>query len=68
MNPYEVKKIDMSKVKTMDEYWAGVRSAPVHYCKGLKELREYCGGKLHRERHGYAGVNGSIEYVAVRVS
>ena len=30
----------------------------------IKELKEYCGGSLHRQRNGYAGINGNIEYVA----
>ena len=64
MNQYRVKKIDLSKVKNMDDYWKTVQNASVHYCKGLMELRDYCGGKLHRQRCGYSGINGNIEYVA----
>ena len=67
MTTYEVKKINLSKVKNLDDYWREVKYAPVHYCKGVKELREYCGGKLHRQRCGYSGINGNIEYVAIKV-
>lgn len=67
MAQYRVKKIDISKAKNLDEYWKAVNNATVHYCNGLDELRAYCGGKLHRQRNGYAGINGNIEYVAERV-
>lgn len=67
MNTYRVKKIDLSKVDTVEEYWKAVNRASFVYCTGIAELREYCGGRLHRERCGYAGINGNIEYVAERV-
>ena len=66
MYTYKVKKINLSKVNNLDEYWDAVNKAQIKYCKGLKEVREYCGGKLHRERCGYAGIIGNIEYVAIR--
>lgn len=66
MNTYQVKKINLSKVNNLDEYWNAVNKAQIKYCKGLKEVWEYCGGKLHREKHGYSGVIGNIEYVAMR--
>ena len=64
MTQYRVKRIDLSNVKTMDDYWNAVNNAPIKYCNGIAELREYCGGQLHRHRHGYSGINGNIEYVA----
>lgn len=67
MNTYRVKKINLTSVKTPDEYWEAVQKATVHYCHGLKELQAFCGGRLHRQRNGYAGANGQIEYVAERV-
>lgn len=67
MNVYRVKKIDLSYVKTHDEYWHAVNNASVHYVNGIKGLREFCGGRLHRERCGYAGMNGNIEYVAEKI-
>lgn len=66
MTQYRVKRINLSKVKTMDDYWNEVKKATIKYCNGIAELREYCGGKLHRQRNGYAGINGNIEYVAER--
>ncbi len=66
MNQYRVKKINLANVKNVDDYWNAVNNATIHYCTGLKEVYEYCGGKLHRERCGYAGVSGNIEYVAER--
>ena len=68
MNTYRVKKIDLSTVNNVVDYWEAVHRASVHYCTGLAEVRAYCGGSLHRERAGYAGINGSIEYVAERIN
>ena len=64
---YMVKKINLSKVKTIPEYWDAVNKATIKYCNGLDELKKYCGGSLHRQRNGYAGIIGDIEYVAVKV-
>lgn len=64
MTQYRVKKINLDKVNTLDEYWNAVKNASIKYCNGIKELREYCGGSLHRQRNGYSGINGNIEYVA----
>ena len=70
-----VKAVDSSRircevsvfVKNVDEYWNEVNKASIKYCNGIKELREYCGGNLHRQRNGFAGINGNIEYVAERI-
>ena len=67
MVQYAVKKINLEKVKNVDDYWNQVNNATVKYCNGMEELKVYCGGKLHRQRHGYVGINGNIEYIAERV-
>lgn len=67
MNTYRVKRINLDMVKTTDEYWEAVKRASVVYCTGVKELREYCGGRLHRSCGGYSGINGNIEYVAEKI-
>lgn len=64
MTSYRVKKINLTKVKNMDDYWNAVKNTTIKYCNGIEELKEYCGGKLHRQRNGYAGINGNIEYIA----
>lgn len=64
---YMVKKINLSHIKDINDYWDKVKKANIYYCNVLDELREYCGGKLHRQRNGYAGINGDIEYVAERI-
>lgn len=64
MTQYRVKRINLSNINNTDEYWDAVKKTSIHYCNGVKELKEYCGGKLHRQRNGYAGINGNIEYVA----
>ena len=67
MVQYRVKRINISKVKDTNDYWNAVKNATIHYCNGIKELGEYCGGKLHRQRNGYSGINGNIAYVAERI-
>lgn len=64
MTQYRVKRINLTKVKNVDDYWNEVKNATIKYCNGMEELKEYCGGKLHRQRNGYSGINGNIEYVA----
>ena len=41
MNTYAVKKINLSKINNLDEYWDAVNKAQIKYCKGLKEVKEY---------------------------
>jgi hypothetical protein len=67
MVQYAVKKINLEKVKNVDDYWNQVNNATIKYCNGMEELKQYCGGKLHRQRHGYSGINGNIEYIAERI-
>ena len=67
MVQYAVKKINLEKVKNINDYWNEVQKASIKYCNGIEELKQYCGGKLHKQRNGYAGINGNIEYVAERV-
>lgn len=67
MTIYRVKRINLTKVKTLDDYWNAVKKANIQYCNGIKELREYCVGKLHKQRNGYSCINGNIEYVVEKV-
>jgi hypothetical protein len=67
-NQYRVKRITLKPNMTMDEYWKAVNNASIKYCNGLDEVRTYCGGKLHKQRNGYSGINGNIEYVAEKIS
>ena len=65
---YEVKRIILKSNMTENEYWDKVKNATVKYCNGVDELTDYCGGKLHRQRGGgYSGINGNIEYIAIRI-
>lgn len=68
MAQYIVKKIDLSNVKTVDEYQNAVKKATIQYCNNLKEVETYCGGKLHRQRAGYSGMCGNVEYIATKIS
>lgn len=64
---YCVKKIDLSRIETIDEYWRAVNKATPHYVEGLKGLDDFCGGRLVRQRCGYSGKIGNFEFVAVRM-
>ena len=66
MNTYRVKRIHRNPNMSYSEYWNMVFNAPIHHCTGIKELREYCGGKLHysKQAGAYMGINNNIEYVA----
>ena len=67
MAKYGVKKIDMANINNVDDYNKAYNNATIHYCNGLQEVEKYCGGKLHKQRNGYSGVNGNIEYIAERI-
>ena len=61
---YKVVKIDLSKVNNHEDYWNEYNKSEVKYCNGLDEVTQYCGGKLKKERCGYSGIIGNIQYVA----
>lgn len=69
MNKYEVKKIKYNKEMSFAEYSKAVKNAPIHYCNGISELRNYCGGHIHYSRNadGYMGLYGGYSYVARKV-
>ena len=66
MNTYAVKKINLGNTTDITSYLEEVEKAEVKYCKGLSEVWQYCGCKLRKERTGYSGIVGNIEYIAVR--
>lgn len=69
MNKYEVKKIKYNKEMSFAEYSKAIINTPIHYCNGISELRNYCGGHLHYSHNGkcYMGINNGYEYVARKV-
>lgn len=66
MNIYVVRKIkfEPGKMMTFHEYNEAYVNAERVYCKGMKEVEKFVGGKLHRCRAGYSGIIGNTEYVA----
>ena len=64
MNQY-MYKIMPYPAKYVNDY----AKAPLHYCNGIKELREAVGGKLHYSKNArcYMGVNNGMEYCAMKV-
>ncbi len=67
MNTYRVKKINLDGVTTLDEYLEAEKKAAIVYCEGLDEVKKYCGVQLRRERAGYSGIVGNVEYHAERI-
>lgn len=65
MKTYQVLKINMEYVRTVDDYEHAKNEASVHYINGLSNVFDFCGGKLHRERCGYSGRIGKHEFVAL---
>lgn len=64
---YAVKKIDLLHTTTPEEHEEATNRATEKYCNGLKEVYEYCGGRLPRCGYGYSGINGNTEYIAYKV-
>ena len=63
---YLVQKIDWKNIDTMDDYKKALQNSERKVCYGLKEVFDYCGGKLKRERGGYSGMTNLCEYIATR--
>lgn len=66
MTRYAIRKIDLNKIKTVDDYNLELQNANIKYCDGLKEVENYCEGRVHRQRGGYTSVNGNFEYIIER--
>lgn len=64
---YDVRIINTAGISSPEEFQIEVDNAIPHYCNGLEEVFNYCGGKLHRYSAGYAGQRGNWEYIATRV-
>ena len=71
MKTYAVKKIRIDDIKTgAPEYWERAKHAQIIYITGYKNLRDYCGGRLHAWRPRYdlpvyhSGKNKTHEYIA----
>ena len=69
-NKYLVREISDELVRECGgDVSAAMWAAKTVTIQGLEEVFDYCGGKLHKGRAGYAGYNRErgIEYVAVRI-
>ena len=67
MSKYKIIKIDTSKLNTPEEHWKAVESAKAYYIEGFKAVQAFCGGSLHKERCGYAGCIGDIEFIVTKI-
>lgn len=64
---YSVKKIDTRNINTPEEYWNAQRNAVEKHFDTMTEVRKYCGGKLHKERNGWCGFDGTYDYICTRI-
>ena len=70
MNKYKVRKIDLTNVRSFDDYMDVTRNATIRYCNGMRELKEYCGVRLyHQINNIYTGTSRdyNIEYIVEKV-
>lgn len=67
MAKYFVRKIDTRNFKTLDDYWNCIENSVERYFNSMKEVQEYCGGKLHKERAGWCGFDGTYDYICTKV-
>lgn len=67
MTAYALYTLDMSQIKTTEEYNAALRKPPTKYFDRLRELEEYCGGKLHPMNGAYHGSKGNTDFIAYKV-
>lgn len=63
---YMVQKIEWKNIVTMDDYEKALQNSERKVCYGLKEVFDYCGRKLKKERCGYSGMTDHCEYIATR--
>lgn len=66
MNKYELKIIKYT-LRSADELNKAIDDAEPIICYGLKDVWNKCGGKLPRQRHGYAGTDGFYEFFARKI-
>ena len=64
---YEVKKINLNGIRTVDDYDNAIKTAEVRTFESLDDVFAFCGGRLRRMTSGYCGIYGDIEYTAVRI-
>jgi len=64
MTVYTVRKIELKPGMTFTDRIVAYEEAEKIYCKGMKEVEKFVGGKLHRGRCGYSGIVGNTEYIA----
>jgi hypothetical protein len=67
MTTYALYVIDHTTPISLDEYNTILTGKPHHYFDKLRDVFEFCGGKLRRGRLGYAGLKGNTEYVAFKI-
>lgn len=63
---YRLRKVLLDCIGTVDEYNHMLNEAESMYFQTLREVKDYVGGKLHKQRSGYSGTDGKYDYVVER--
>ena len=66
MNRYSIKKIDVYKIRTLDDYANAVDNAESVTVKGFQAVVDYIGAKPYKQRCGYACNTGRYDYIVMR--
>lgn len=65
-NTYALKVIYTKDIHNIADYQKAINEARTLYFEGLKSVFDYCGGKLFKQRNGWSGKRGDIEYLCVK--
>lgn len=63
---YRLRKVLLDCVRTVDEYNHALNEAEIIHFQTLKEVKENCGVKLHKQKNGYSGTDGKYDYIVER--
>ena len=63
---FVLKAINISDIKTPEEHNQRLSAASEHEFKTLKDAFDFCGFQLRRERAGYSGQRGDMEYIVYK--
>lgn len=66
-NTYALKVVYTDNIHNVGDYQRAIERAQTYYFEGLKEVFDFCGGRLFRQRYGWSGTRGCIEYLCVKV-
>lgn len=67
MNTYSIKKIDVYKIRTLDDWANAYENAAPVIVNGFQAVIDYIGARPFKSRRGYSCNDGRYDYVVERV-